>query len=83
MSKIDGQQCHFNMACAMFFAQIVVSIMVMAFCMCMIAFNEGKLGVFLPLMTSTASVWVPTPTPPSRKALSAPPSPQMAEPTRS
>ena len=80
---VDGQQCHFNMACAMFFAQIVVSIMVMLFCMCMIALNDGKLEVFLPLMTSTASVWVPAPSPPSRKALAAPPSVQMTEPTRS
>ena len=56
---------------------------VMAFCMCMIAFNDGKLEVFLPLMTSTASVWVPTPTPPSRKVPTPPPSPQLAEPSRS
>ena len=79
----DKNECHFNMACAMFFAQIVVSIMVMAFCMCMIALNDGKLEVFLPLMTSTASVWVPTPSPPSRKVPTPPPSVQMTEPSRS
>ena len=76
---MPDEKCHFNMACSMFVAQIAVSVLVITFCMCMIAFREGKLEVFLPLMTSTASVWVPTPTPPSRKSVG-PPSPQQLQP---
>lgn len=65
--------CHFNMQCWMFFAQILVCMTLMVFCMIMIAINDGPLEVYLPLITSTASVWVPSPAPPKRKLPSPPP----------
>jgi hypothetical protein len=64
----DDAQCHFNMQCWMFFAQILVSMTLIVFCMIMVATKEGPLEVYLPLITSTASVWVPSPSPPKRKS---------------
>lgn len=70
-----SDQCHFNIQCATWFSQIMVSFFVLAFCACMIAFKNGQLEVYLPLMTSTASVWVPTPKAP-KKVMPPPPSPE-------
>ena len=74
MAEIS-EHCHFNMACWMFFAQVVFSLIVILFCMGMIAFDDGKLEVFLPLLTSTASVWVPSPTLPKKDRLQEPSTP--------
>ena len=71
---VDDDSCHFNMACWMFFAQCLFSLITVLFCMSMIAFEDGKLEVFHPLLTATTSVWVPSPSPPKRKAVT-PPSP--------
>ena len=71
---VDEDKCHFNMSCWMFFAQVVFSLITVLFCMSMIAFENGKLEVFLPLLTATTLVWVPSPSPP-KKRNSAPPTP--------
>lgn len=70
----DSDQCHFNMACWYFFAQVIFSLITVLFCMCMIAFEDAKLEVFLPLLTSTVSVWIPSPTPPKKTVGGSPPS---------
>ena len=71
---VDEDNCHFNMGCWMFFAQVIFSLLTVLFCMAMIAFEDGKLEVFLPLLTATTSVWVPSPTPPKKRD-TAPPTP--------
>ena len=58
--------CHFNMECAMWIAQLLISFIVIVFCMLMIAINKGALEVYLPLITSTAAVWIPSPKTPTR-----------------
>ena len=58
-------ECHFNMECAMWMAQLVFSLVVIVFCMLMIGVRGGALEVYLPLITSTAAVWVPAPNAPS------------------
>ena len=63
--------CHFNMECAMWIAQLLISFIVIVFCMLMIAVNHGALEVYLPLITSTAAVWIPSPKTPTRGAPSA------------
>ena len=77
MGVEPSDQCHFNMACWYFFAQVVFSLITVLFCMAMIAFEDAKLEVFLPLLTSTVSVWIPSPTPPKKAvgSLSPPPTP--------
>jgi hypothetical protein len=62
----DDDACHFNVQCWMFFAQVFFSFLVILFCMLMIFVKNEQVEVYLPLMTSTASVWVPTPTIPRR-----------------
>lgn len=69
---VSAEDCHFNVQCWMFFAQVIFSLITVIFCMCMIAFEDGKLEVFLPLLTSTVSVWVPSPSPPKRRDMGAP-----------
>ena len=59
--------CHYNYQCAMFTAQVFFSFIVMMFCMAMIFWKDGQLEVFLPLLTSTASVWVPSPQVPRKQ----------------
>jgi hypothetical protein len=61
------RECHFNMECAMWLAQLVFSLLVIVFCMLMIGLKQGALEVYLPLITSTAAVWVPNPKTPSFK----------------
>ena len=61
------RECHFNMECAMWLAQLVFSLLVIVFCMLMIGVKQGALEVYLPLITSTAAVWVPSPKTPSFK----------------
>ena len=61
------RECHFNMECAMWLAQLVFSLLVIVFCMLMIGVKQGALEVYLPLITSTAAVWVPNPKTPSFK----------------
>ena len=61
------RECHFNMECAMWLAQLVFSLLVIVFCMLMIGLRGGALEVYLPLITSTAAVWVPNPKTPSFK----------------
>jgi hypothetical protein len=68
--------CHFNMECAMWIAQVSMSFLLILFCMLMIGLNQGSLEVYLPLITSTAAVWVPTPkTPAFRKPTDPPAAP--------
>ena len=56
---------HFNMECAMWIAQLTFSLLVLIFCMLMIGVRGGALEVYLPLITSTAAVWVPAPKTPT------------------
>ena len=71
---VDEDNCHFNMGCWMFFAQVIFSLITVLFCMAMIAFEDGKLEVFLPLLTATTSAWVPSPSPPKKRS-NPPPTP--------
>ena len=50
----------------MWIAQLLISFIVIVFCMLMIAINKGALEVYLPLITSTAAVWIPSPKTPTR-----------------
>ena len=62
------KQCpYFTMTCAQWVAQVVFTLAMMFFCMFMIAFREGPLEVYLPLLTSSASLWMPSPGIPKRK----------------
>lgn len=62
---------YFTMTCAHWVAQVVFTLAMMFFFMFMIAFREGRLEVYLPLLTSAASVWMPSPGIPKKKALPA------------
>ena len=66
-------ECHFNMECAMWVAQVCMSFVLILFCMLMIGLKQGALEVYLPLITSTAAVWVPTPKTPSFRKPTEPP----------
>ena len=59
---------YFTMTCAQWVAQVVFTLAMMFFCMFMIAFREGPLEVYLPLLTSSASIWMPSPGIPKKKA---------------
>ena len=67
------EACHFNRTCATWYAQIMTTFMVLTFCMCMIAFKDGQLEVYLPMITSTAAVWVPQPKAPKANVPASPP----------
>ena len=58
---------YFTMTCAQWVAQVVFTLAMMFFFMFMIAFREGPLEVYLPLLTSSASIWMPSPGIPKRK----------------
>lgn len=65
--------CHYNAACAFFAAQVLFTFTTMVFCMVMIV--EGReTGVFLPILSSVVSVWMPTPKVPVRAPKEGPPS---------
>jgi hypothetical protein len=53
--------CDFSMTCVHWLAQVVFSLSLMLFFMFMIGFRDGKLEIFLPLLASIASVWMPSP----------------------
>ena len=62
------KQCpYFTMTCAQWVAQVVFTLTMMFFFMFMIAFRGGPLEVYLPLLTSLASVWMPSPGVPKKK----------------
>lgn len=52
----------------MFFAQVLFSFVTMAFCMSMIfiSSNSETTAVFLPILSSVVSVWMPSPKVPPR-----------------
>ena len=76
---VDDDTCHFNFQCALFCAQVLFSFIMMIFCMLMVGIGGGQLEVFLPLLTSVASVWMPNPAAPSRRpALKAPGTPSTS-----
>jgi hypothetical protein len=58
---------NFTMTCAHWAAQVVFTLAMMFFFMFMIAFRDGPLEVYLPLLTSAASLWMPSPGIPKRK----------------
>lgn len=58
---------NFTMTCAHWVAQVVFTLTMMFFFMFMIAFRDGPLEVYLPLLTSAASLWMPSPGIPKRK----------------
>ena len=74
--------CHYNTQCVMFTAQVLFSVMTMAFCMVMIS-QDCEMQVFLPILISIVSVWMPTPAVPNCKVgappvkKSPPPSPMI------
>ena len=61
--------CNFTMTIAHWGAQVTVTVSMMLFCMFMIAFRGGALEIFLPLLASIISVWMPSPGIPARKPL--------------
>ena len=62
------KQCpYFTMTCAQWVAQVVFTLAMMFFFMFMIAFRDGPLEVYLPLLTSSASLWMPSPGIPKKK----------------
>ena len=63
---VDQEACHFNFQCALCCAQVLFSFVMMLFCMLMVGFRNGALEVYLPLLSSVAAVWLPTPSPPRR-----------------
>ena len=68
--------CNFTMTIAHWGAQVIVTVAMMLFFMFMIAFRDGKLEIFLPLLASIISVWMPSPGIPARKpALDSTPAP--------
>jgi hypothetical protein len=76
--------CHYNAQCAMFASQVLFSFMTMAFCMAMIS-QDRETQVFLPILISIVSVWMPAPAVPNRKAgapqpVTPPPSPLVRQP---
>jgi hypothetical protein len=62
------------MTCAHWAAQVVFTMTIMLFFMFMIAFRGGQLEVYLPLLTSSASVWMPSPGIPKKKEIASTPS---------
>lgn len=69
--------CHYNAVCAFFAAQVLFSFTAMIFCMAMIVDNRDT-SVFLPILTSVISVWMPAPVIPKKKPrvpIPAPPTP--------
>ena len=58
--------CHWNAQCWMFCCQAIFSLMAMAFCMAMIA-TDREIQVFLPMLTSVVSVWMPSPNLPRKE----------------
>jgi hypothetical protein len=62
---IKSDRCY-SAECAAFAAQFVTSFVLILFCMLMIAFRSGSLEVYLPLISSTAAIWVPNPKAPTR-----------------
>ena len=72
--------CHYNAQCAMFAAQVLFSVMTMAFCMVMIS-QDRETQVFLPILISIVLVWMPALSVPNRKPpppTSPPPSPAVS-----
>ena len=59
--------CHYNTQCAMFTSQVLFSVMTMAFCMVMIS-QECEMQVFLLILISIVSVWMPSLPVPNHKA---------------
>ena len=59
--------CNFTMTIAHWGTQVIVTVAMMLFFMFMIAFRDGKLEIFLPLLASIISVWMPSPRIPVRK----------------
>ena len=51
-----------------FFIQVIVSLMVMIFCMGMIALGKDT-NVYIPILTGTLGYWMPQPSPKSGKAI--------------
>ncbi len=62
---VKSDKCY-SAECAAFAAQFVTSFVLILFCMLMIAFRSGSLEVYLPLISSTAAIWVPNPKVPTR-----------------
>ena len=76
--------CHYNTQCTMFASQVLFSVMTMSFCMVMIS-QDHKTQVFLPILISIVSVWMPVLAVPNHKAgapqpLTPPPSPLVHQP---
>jgi len=65
-TQVDFPRCSYSMECAAFAAQFITSMALILFCMLMIALRNGQLEVYLPLITSTAAIWVPNPKAPTR-----------------
>ena len=62
---VKSDKCY-SAECAAFAAQFITSFVLILFCMLMIAFRSGSLEVYLPLISSTAAIWVPNPKAPTR-----------------
>lgn len=62
---VKSDRCY-SAECAAFAAQFITSFVLILFCMLMIAFRSGSLEVYLPLISSTAAIWVPNPKAPTR-----------------
>ena len=78
-----GSYCHYNTQCVMFASQVLFSVMTMSFCMVMIS-QDRETQVFLPILISIISVWMPAPAVPNHKAgapqpLTPPPSPLVCQ----
>ena len=58
-------ECHYNAHCAFFAAQVLFSFVTMVFVMAML-FNGQDTGVYLPILSSVVSVWMPSPSIPKR-----------------
>ena len=58
-------ECHYNAHCAFFTAQVLFSFTTMVFVMAML-FNGQDTGVYLPILSSVVSVWMPSPSIPKR-----------------
>ena len=58
-------ECHYNAHCAFFTAQVLFSFTTMVFVMAML-FNGQDTGVYLPILSSVVSVWMPSPSIPKK-----------------
>lgn len=58
-------ECHYNAHCAFFAAQVLFSFTTMVFVMVMLLNNKDT-GVYLPILSSVVSVWMPSPSVPKR-----------------